>query len=243
MITLSGQQIYDKLVKEDKIFDVNGQIRFYFGDVDIIVKQKDVVGNIVQEWLQGWLDKRGVYYSVNENTQMPPDFFLNPKSKKRDLLEVKAFYRESSPAFDIGDFRMYSEEIIDKPYMLDTDYLIFGYDMSKEGVVVIKDLWIKKVWQITRSMSNWPLNLQVKANVVHKIRPGIWYSNKNTKFPTFKRIEHFLSAMEETVYQNPRTHHEANKWKGKFLKSYENFYGVKLDIPRWSDISDYYMGK
>ena len=67
------------------------QIRFYFGDVDIIVKQKDVVGNIIQEWLQGWLDKRGIEYAPSENTQMPPDFFLNPDDTTRDLLEVKAF--------------------------------------------------------------------------------------------------------------------------------------------------------
>lgn len=35
--------------------------------------------------------------------------------------------------------------------MLDVDYLIFGYDMDDNGNVTIKDLWLKKVWQITRS--------------------------------------------------------------------------------------------
>jgi type-2 restriction enzyme nlaIV len=43
---------------------------------------------------------------------------------------------------------MYASEIQEKPYMLDVDYLILGYDMSDDGVVTIKDVWLKKVWQI-----------------------------------------------------------------------------------------------
>ena len=67
-------------------------------------------------------------------------FFLDPDDKKKNLLEVKAFNRSASPGFDIADFRMYEEEIIDRPYMLDVDYLIFGYDISNDGVVTVKDL-------------------------------------------------------------------------------------------------------
>lgn len=240
---LTAQEVYDRLINEDKILELEGQIRFYFGDVDIIVKQKDVVGNIIQEWLQGWLDKRGIEYAPSENTQMPPDFFLNPDDTTRDLLEVKAFNRSASPGFDIADFRMYEEEIIDKPYMLNVDYLIFGYDMSPDGVVTVKDLWIKKVWEITRRMDNWALNLQVKQGVVHKIRPGVWYSKKQGNFPMFATMEDFLSAVEETVYQNPKTHDSAATWKRKFLASYEKFYGVRLSIPRWDDIADNYVNK
>lgn len=239
-IKLSAQQIYDKLIDEDKILQLTGQIRFYLGDVDIIVKQKDVVGNIIQEWLQGWLEKRKIEYAPSQNTQMPPDFFLDKADRTKNLLEVKAFNRKASPGFDIADFRMYSEEIIAKPYMLDTDYLIFGYDMSDEGVVTIKDLWLKKVWEITRRMEGWAINLQVKQRVVHKIRPGVWYSNKAGNIPMFRCLEDFVSAIEETVYQNPKTHHDAATWKRNFLQAYEKHYGVKIKIPRWSDIEDTY---
>ena len=48
---LTSQEVYDKLINEDRILELQGQIRFYLGDVDIIVHQKDVVGNIIQEWL------------------------------------------------------------------------------------------------------------------------------------------------------------------------------------------------
>ena len=234
--------MYEKLIHEDKILELQGQIKFFFGDVDIIVKQKDVVGNIIQEWLQGWLDKRGIEYAPSENTQMPPDFFLNPDDKTKGLLEVKAFNRNASPGFDIADFRMYEEEIVDKPYMLDVDYLIFGYDMSDDGVVVVKDLWIKKVWEITRAMKDWPINLQVKQNVVHKIRPGVWYATKPTNYPMFSCLEHFISAIEETVYQNPKTREISSTWLRKFLTSYEAYYGKKLSVPRWYEIESLYRG-
>lgn len=237
---LTAQEVYSKLVNEDKILELKGQIRFYLGDVNIIVKQKDVVGNIIQEWLQGWLDKRGIEYAPSENTQMPPDFFLNPDDKTKNLLEVKAFNRSASPGFDIADFRMYEEEIVEKPYMLDVDYLIFGYDMSNDGIVTIKDVWLKKVWEITRCMEDWAINLQVKQGVVHKIRPGLWYSVKKGNYPMFSCLEDFIAAIEETVYQNPKTHDNAASWKKKFLSSYERFYGIRLSIPRWDDIAHKY---
>ena len=104
---LTAQQIYDKLVNEDRILDIEGRITFDFGSVNIIVKQKDVIGNIIQEWVQGWLDKNGIEYAPSENTQMPPDFFLNPDDLTKDLLEVKAFTRSASPGFDIADFRAF----------------------------------------------------------------------------------------------------------------------------------------
>ena len=237
---LNALKVFEKLLDEDKLLEIEGQIKFFLGDVDIIVKQKDVVGNIIQEWLQGWMDKRGIEYALNDNTQMPPDFFLNPDDKTTDLLEVKAFNRSASPGFDIADFRMYEEEIIEKPYMLNVDYLIFGYDMSDDGVVTIKDLWLKKVWEITRRMDGWSINLLVKQGVVHKIRPGVWYSDRPGNIPMFKCIEDFIAAIEEAVYQNPKTHESAATWKKNFIDSYRKFYGVKLDIPRWQEIAPKY---
>lgn len=238
---LTSHEIYDKLVNEDRIQEINGQIKFYLGDVDIVVRQRDVVGNIMQEWLQGWLDKRGIEYAPSENSQMPPDFFLNPDDKTRNLLEVKAFNRSGSPGFDIADFRMYAEEILEKPYMLDVDYLIFGYDMSDEGIVTIKDVWLKKVWEITRRMENYPINLQVKDGVIHKIRPGVWYSERVTDYAIFESLEDFISAIEETTFKEPKLRDSvASTWLSKFQKNYKSRNGHELNVPRWNDIKDKY---
>lgn len=238
---LTAQQVYERLLNDDKILSLQGQIKFFLGDVSIIVKQRDVVGNIMQEWLQGWLDARNIEYAPSENSQMPPDFFLNPDDKTKNLLEVKAFNRNGSPGFDIADFRMYAEEIQEKPYMLDVDYLIFGYDMSDDGVVTIKNVWLKKVWQITRRMEDHALNLQVKDGVIHKIRPGVWYSDNAVDYSIFESLEDFISAVDDTVYREPRLRDTiATTWLSKFQRNYRAIYGRELNIPRWSDIKDKY---
>ena len=71
---VNALKVFEKLLDEDKLLEIEGQIKFFLGDVDIIVKQKDVVGNIIQEWLQGWLDKRGIKYALNSkrNPQAKP---------------------------------------------------------------------------------------------------------------------------------------------------------------------------
>ena len=238
---LTAQEIVDRLLNVDNILDLKGEIKFYLGDVDIIVKQKDVVGNIMQEWLQGWLDKNDIEYAPSENSQMPPDFYLNPDDKTKGLLEVVAFNRNGSPGFDIADFRMYAEEIQEKPYMLDVDYLIFGYDMNESGVVSIKNVWLKKVWQITRRMANYPINLQVKDGVIHKIRPGVWYSQKATDYAIFDCLEDFICAMEETTFKEPKLRDSiASTWLEKFQRNYKARYGHELNVPRWKDIKDKY---
>lgn len=244
---LTPKQVYDKLLDEDKILTLEGQIRFELGNVNIIVKQRDVVGNIIQEWLEGWFKENKIDYATEENTQMPPDFYLEPGNKTHNLLEVKAFNYDAQPGFDIADFKMFSEELIKKPFMLDVDYLIFGYTMSDDGVVVIKDLWLKKVWQILRPMTNYPINLQIKRDEAHKIRPGVWYEKKgkasrksDKNIPIFSSLEDFLSAFEETVYVRKETHQTSSDWKKRFVDSYKKFFNKEIDFPRWSEIRNKY---
>lgn len=242
---LTADQVLEKLVNCDKILSREGQIKFYLGDVNIVVKQRDVVGNIMQEWLEGWLRHNSIEFASNPNTQMPPDVFLDPNDKTKNLLEVKAFNYRSTPGFDIADFRMYEQEIVSKPYMLDVTYLIFGYDMSTEGIVTIKRIWKQKVWEITRPMIDkkkieWPINLQQKSGRVHKIRPALWY-RQSKKFNTFTCVEDFLSAIEQTVYQNMETRTDGHGWKQRMETNYAKFFGKNIIIPRWDDIKDKYI--
>lgn len=247
---LTADSVYDRLLNDDQILTRKGRISFHLADIDIIVKQKDVVGNIMQEWLEGWLRHNSIEFALSENTQMPPDFFLDPENKRHDLLEVKAFNYEASPCFDIADFRMYEREIVSKPWMLDVSYLIFGYVMSDDGVVSINKVWNKKVWEICRPMYHgkgkkrtpWALNLQIKGDVVHKIRPGKWYI-KSRPFNNFGCLEDFLSAVEETVYQNSDTRSDGPSWKHAMEESYYKFYGKRIIIPRWNDIANKYFNK
>lgn len=243
---LTVEEIYDKLVNDDKILTKNGRITFTLGDIDIIVRQRDVVGNIMQEWVEGWLKRNNIEYALNNNTQMPPDFYLNPNDKKENLMEIKAFNYKAGPGFDIADFRMYEQEIAQKPWMLDVTYLIFGYEMSDDGTVTIKKVWKNKVWEMSRPMRSgknrtiWPINLQIKKGSVQKIRPAKWYG-KSSKFSIFNNKEDFLSAMEEAVYKNKDTRDDGPEWLSTLIDNYEKHYGIRLSIPRWNDIVEEYI--
>lgn len=238
-VKLNSEQVFERLLNVDKIKTVEGQIRFFLGDVDIIVKQKDVVGNIIQEWLVGWLKKNNVAFDTNPNTQMPPDIFLNPDDHTVDLLEVKAFNYSASPGFDIADFKTYAREILEKPYMLHAKYLIFGYSMSDDGIVTIKEIWLKNVWEICRAMDGWPLNVQYKGKVIQKIRPAKWYG-KPSRFPIFQSMEHFLSAIEETLFGYHDTHALSVGWRRNAVEAYKKFYGQTISIPRWEELDETY---
>lgn len=240
MTRLTAQQVYNRLVNDENIKTEKGLIRFNLANVDIIVKQRDVVGNIIQEWLEGWLKKNGIEYAPNENTQMPPDVFLNPYDKENDLLEVKAFYYKRVPGFDIADFKAYQKQIINDPYMLYVKYLIFGYTMEEDGFVTINNVWLKNVWEITRPMAKYALNLQVKNGIVNKIRPAKFYGNQG-KYRTFECVEDFLSAIEECVFQDPDTHNEFATWRNRMTNSYRGYYGRELQIPKWAEIKDKYV--
>lgn len=240
MRKVTAEEVYDLLVHEDRILTAQGQIRFKLGTVEVRVRQKDVVGNILQEWFVGWLRKKGISFALNANTQMPPDLYLNSEDKTSHLLEIKAFNREGSPGFDIANFKSFQREIVEKPYMLMAKYLIFAYRMSEEGIVTITDVWLKSVWELCRSSEKWPLNVQYRNGIVYNIRPGVWYSTKELRFPTFDCLEDFLAAVEETVYQNPDTREFAPDWRRSMEQSFYLFYKRKITIPRWLDIKGRY---
>ena len=73
---LTVEEIYDRLVNDDKILTKKGRITFTLGDIDIIVRQRDVVGNIMQEWVEGWLKKNDIEF----------EFGFTVKEKKENAL-------------------------------------------------------------------------------------------------------------------------------------------------------------
>lgn len=64
-------------------------------------------------------------------------------------------------------------------------------------------------------MDRWALNVQYKNRVIHKIRPATWYS-KNKRYPLFESLEHYLSAIEETLFRYPDTHGIVVGWKKRW---------------------------
>lgn len=66
---------------------------------------------------------------------------------------------------------------------------------------------------------------------------------KSHKFLHLRNMEDFLAAMEETMYKNKDTRDDAPDWLQKVLDSYEKHYGVRLQIPRWSEIASKYVNR
>jgi len=82
------------------------------GNYEIKLDKANIVGNILEEWLDKWMTGKGITHIHNEG-QASPDFWLSPDDLESDWLEVKSF--TGSPNFDVAAFRSFINLIIDKP--------------------------------------------------------------------------------------------------------------------------------
>jgi type II restriction enzyme len=225
---LSGKELHNKLVNEYKIIGEKGVINFSLKDLTISIETKDTVGNLLQEWLKAWMIKEKIEFEENPNSQVFPDFYLDKSDSKLGLLEVKSFDWDRGPGFDLANFDSYCNSLLTSAYRLNSDYLILAYQM-KGSELTIKDVWIKKIWELACPSGTYPLKVQEKKNVIYNIRPSTWYSER-TKFKPFNSLEEFLSALNETRYQYPQTRHTNGHWLQNVLKNYEEHTGVKLQV-------------
>lgn len=233
---ITAVQLYDALKNDFGFVNAQGEIKFNLKNFTIIVEQNNVVGNILEEWLAKWMKSKD-YDFIHNPKQSSPDIWLDPNNLESEWLEIKSF--TGSPNFDIGNFRGYINEIIDKPYKLNAKYLLIKYKMESGGQVEIENFWLKNVWQISSPMSTWPVKVQYRNRAINNLRPSVWYSN-NVDYPSFKSLEHYLAALEQTIYKYHDTNSIADTWLDKLLASYKKHYGVQLNVPRWNDIKSQY---
>ena len=235
----ASERLFKALTEDFGIEGACGAVKFHLRDFGITVDQNNIIGNILEEWLHKWMEDKGIIH-IHNTRQTSPDFWLNPNDLDSDWLEVKSF--TGSPSFDIAAFRSFINLVIDKPWKLHSKHLLIKYKMQN-GIVTIEQIWLKNLWEICSTSGTWPVKVQYKNKVIVNIRPATWYS-ENTDFKPFKSLEHFLAAMEETIYQYPDTRvTTALNWTKKLVNSYEKHYGKRLSIPRWSDIRDQYVQK
>ena len=225
---LTGQELYSKLVDDYKIIGESGVINFSLKDLTISIETKDTVGNLLQEWLKAWMMKEKVEFEENTNSQIFPDFYLDKHNQKLGLLEVKSFDWDRGPGFDLANFDSYCNSLVVNSYRLDSDYLIFAYQM-KGSVITIKNVYLKKIWELACPSGTYPLKVQEKKSIIYNIRPSTWYSERN-KFKPFATKEDFLSALNNTRYQYPQTRHTNGHWLQNVLKNYKEHTGVSLKV-------------
>ncbi len=207
---LTGEQLFTKLVDEYQIIGEKGVINFSLKNLTISVETKDTVGNLLQEWLKAWMKLEKIDFEENTNSQSFPDFHLDTENKKKGLLEVKSFDWKRGPGFDLANFDSYCNSLLESAYRIDSDYLIFAYQMEGSRITIV-NVWLKKIWELSCASGTYPIKVQEKKQVIYNLRPGIWYSSKS-RFKPFFAKEEFISALNETRYQYPQTRHLTLKW-------------------------------
>ena len=233
---LTAEEIFLALQQNFEIIEATGEITFKLRDYPITVEQNNVVGNILEEWLAKWLNSQDIA-NVHNSKQAAPDFWLDPDNLEGNWLEIKSF--TGSPNFDIGNFRGYINEVIEKPYKLHSKYLLIKYRMDPGGLVTIENCWLKNVWEISSPMSQWPVRVQYRNKQIVNLRPSTWYSER-VDYPSFSCLEHFLAALEQTIYRYHDTNAIAESWADRLKEKYKEFYGKELSFPRWNDIKQEY---
>lgn len=225
---VSAEQLYKKLVNDYKLVGQTGRITFTLKDITVKIETKDTVGNLIQEWLKEWMKSEKIDFEENPQSQTFPDIFLDTTDYKKGLLEIKTFDFDRGPGFDLANFDSYSNSLLTNAYRIDSDYLILAYQMTGSEIT-IKNVWLKKIWELAGGSSTYPLKVQEKKKVIYNIRPIIWFSERS-KFGAFKSKEEFLNALNETRYQYSKTHHDNSHWLKSVIKNYKAHTGSSLEI-------------
>ncbi len=205
------------LLKQDGLCEAVGKIVMELNGVKVKVKQNDVVGNVLQEWLCEWLKKNEIYYRPAVG-QTFPDFYLS-EDNYSNLCEMKAYIAKRGPGFDIANFDSYWKSLVINPIRLDSDYLIFAYDSDEDGNISVKNVYAKKVWEITSEAEGCALKCQRKNGQIYNIRPCT-FASERAKFQPFNDKELFLSALYKTVVNHTNKPTETKDWLKTVLEKY-----------------------
>ena len=215
------------LLERNGIKSATGSIKFELLNVNVDVSDKSSVGTLLQEWLGVWMDDKKFFYRSAPNSQIPPDFYLG-SSNETDLLEVKAFDYSKTPNFDIANFDAYVRSLQSDAYRLDADYLIFGYELKK-GKISIKDMWLKKIWEISCSSGSYAIKTQTKQKVIVNIRPFNFKSkNYRGAYPAFKTRKDFVIALKDTIGAYRQDQDAAEQWLELITDNYKKFTSQSL---------------
>jgi len=181
--------------------EFQGKLSFNLLNIEIGISTKDVIGGVLQDWFGHWMSKNGITWRPGPHAQSWPDFILS----NDEHLEFKAFDGSASPNFDLANFDAFTRSLLTNPERLDTDHLIFEYQLYSGGVVVVTNFWVKKIWEMTGPSDTNILNLQVKQNIPNNIRPKNWRTSRNVSF--FKNRLEFVSSLSQALsYFYPSRH-------------------------------------
>lgn len=212
-------------LQQDGLIGKSGNIEFELMGIKTVVESRSVIGEVIQDWLYKYISTKNIEYTLAANTQEFPDFYLGG-----DMIEVKCFDQDRSPNFDVAAFRSYTKSLLTSPERLNAYYLIFSYSMDSDTfAITIKNIWLKRVWEICGPSADLPIKVQRKQGVIVNIRPITWYSQRAT-FTPFANRKDFVKALEKTMKNNDAPSHElvTNGWLAKVASGYQTVTGHDL---------------
>ncbi|WP_341755833.1 NgoBV family restriction endonuclease [Candidatus Tisiphia endosymbiont of Ptychoptera albimana] len=212
---MSAKLLFDSL-QNIGICGAKGNVYFELHNIKTIVRDNSIIGNVIQEWLKYFMNEHNITYRLPDNSQEFPDFYMDGHRNDINLLEVKCFTK--SPNFDVANFVAYCRSIAFYPYRLNADYLIFEYAALKSDIM-IKNIWLKKVWEICCPSERSALRIQWKQNQTFNIRPATWYA-KNPSYKPFNSRLEFVTALKKVL----DTHPVGGEWRNKWFQNICNLY-------------------
>lgn len=215
-----------ELLKKNGIQKAKGQIKMSLNGIDVVIKQNDIIGNALQEWLGQFLTEQGIYYR-SAIGQTFPDFYLS-ESNETALCEMKTYYATRNAAFDVANYFGYVDSLLTKPWRLDSDYLIFAYMSDDQGNITIQDMWCKKVWEITGPAQDYALKCQRKKGQIYNIRPANWKENRRGSLNPFTCKEEFVAALYKTHLSESNQTRVSKAWLENVVVEYEKYSGENM---------------
>jgi len=110
----SAVHLYASLIN-NKIKEIEGRITFELINLTLPVNEKNPIGSLIGEWVGKWMRHSSIYFRTNENSQIPPDYYLG-KNDHSDFLEVKCFDYEKKYFYASSIF----QPILRLNYLLDS---------------------------------------------------------------------------------------------------------------------------
>jgi len=167
-------------------------------NIEFEVKNKDIMGNLMQSWLEVFLTENKINWKP-KGSQEYPDFVLD----NDEYLELKCYFKDASPAFDIANFKSLITDLIINPKRLDSDYLIFSYGFDTTKGITIDNYWCKKIWEITKiptsrrkSHTYNLISAQVKRSTIYNLRPFNFSTKPDDCLPN--RLS-FIHQLKKTI--------------------------------------------
>lgn len=213
----SIQQVW-RLLSEHTLVGSLGQTNFTLANLSIVVTNKDIIGNVIQEWFSRWMQEQGLEVHGGPHTQSWPDFVFYDHMH----LEVKAFDGDAGPNFDVANFDAFIRSVLEHPTRLDTDHIIFEYRLVDEHIL-IQDIYLKKIWEITGPSDTNILNIQVKQGQPVNIRPKNFRSARVSVFADRQSFVHTLGRAVERFRADIHP-----DWYNRVVVAYENATGHAL---------------